>query len=81
MKQRRGVRQENLSLTKITEIGLNIPALPIRKKVVNELDVFLQSRDALFMNYKTKLKGLEELKKSILPKAFAGELTENEVAV
>jgi type I restriction enzyme S subunit len=40
-----------------------------------------ENTNFLVDNYMNKLEDLEELKKSMLQKAFAGELTQKEVAV
>ena len=51
-----------------------IPPLDIQKDIVVELDSLLGSIDQLKESYKSKLSELEDLKQSILQKAFAGEL-------
>lgn len=71
---RRGVRQKNLSLEKIKSIPIFLPALKTQKKIVNKLDVLSSEIKKLESIYKQKLEDLEELKKSMLQKAFSGEL-------
>lgn len=71
---RRGVRQKNLSLEKIKNISLPIPALSIQKSIASRLDTLSAETKRLEVVYQKKLGSLEELKKSILQKAFAGEL-------
>jgi len=75
LKQRRGVRQKNLSLTKIKEIRIGIPDLVTQKRIVEELSNLKESIGKLIYNLDNKVTDLEELKKSILQKAFSGELT------
>jgi type I restriction enzyme S subunit len=55
-------------------ITVSIPPLNEQKSIVKQLDALSNS---INLNHpsQTKLTSLEELKKSILQKAFAGELT------
>lgn len=46
-----------------------------QQRIVSQLDMLLVETKQLEANYQKKLNGLEELKKSILQKAFSGELT------
>ncbi|MCF6191185.1 MAG: restriction endonuclease subunit S [Cocleimonas sp.] len=46
-----------------------------QKKIINTLNNIRIYKEKVVMNYQTKLNNLEELKKSILQKAFNGELT------
>ena len=46
----------------------------IQIKLVNELENLNEQTKQLEKHYKQKLKNLEELKRSILQKAFSGEL-------
>ncbi|GAA4815559.1 type I restriction endonuclease EcoKI subunit S [Marinicella pacifica] len=59
--------------------NLKIPIAPvqIQKEIVHELELFENQKDCVINIFKNKLASLDELKKSILQKAFAGELTEN----
>lgn len=52
-----------------------------QQKIVEQLDVLLFETKKLETIYQQKLNDLEELKKSVLQKAFAGELKTNAVAV
>ena len=45
-----------------------------QKRIVNEINNLSEQTKQLEKHYKQKLKNLEELKKSILQKAFSGEL-------
>ncbi len=71
---RRGVRQKNLSLEKIKNVPIALPPLKVQKAIVHQLDVFRTETQKLENVYQKKITDLEELKKSILQKAFAGEL-------
>lgn len=75
-----GTRQANLSSRKILDLKINFPVDIVAQK--NTVNKFKKLRDSTFeieFKYKEKLESLEELKKSILQKAFAGELTNNQV--
>ena len=59
--------------TKVLRIP--IPSLPVQSKVAQNLDVLLTQSQRLEAIYQQKLTALNELKQSILHKAFTGELT------
>ncbi len=71
---RRGVRQKNLSLEKIKNIPISLPLLKVQHEIVKKLDDFSKETKKLEAIYQQKIKDLEELKKSILQKAFSGGL-------
>jgi type I restriction enzyme S subunit len=75
LNQRRGVRQKNLSLEKIKNISLLIPKLTEQNLMVSKLDTLSTETKKLENIYRQKINDLGELKKSILQKAFSGELT------
>ncbi len=68
------VGQGNVGITAITDA--NVPLLPItqQKIIVKKIDELSIQTKRLEAIYEQKLKDLEELKKSILQKAFNGEL-------
>ena len=74
MKQRRGVRQKNLSLAKIKDITLDVPSLEVQNHVVQEISSFQRYVLSLTTHYQTQLTHLTELRQSLLERAFAGEL-------
>jgi type I restriction enzyme S subunit len=78
---RRGVRQKNLSLDKIKNIPIALPSLQTQQTIVRQLDTLRAETQKLEAVYQKKISDLEELKKSILHKAFAGELRSPEGAV
>ena len=82
LKLRRGVRQKNLNQSKIKGIPIRLPSLSEQNQIVDELRLIRRNTDDLAVIYTQKLNDLDELKKSILQKAFSGELTkEKEGAV
>lgn len=71
-----GVRKELLD-----KYPVPIPELAQQKKIANKIEELLSETKKLETIYQQKLNSLEELKKSILQKAFSGELTEKTVLV
>jgi len=77
-----GTRQANLSSRTILTLTINFPSdVNKQSEVVSLLEYLSQSTIDLEKYYQRKLDNLEDLKKSILQKAFSGELTKKEVMV
>ena len=73
-----GAAQPNVPAAKLLKvIKLSIPNIAHQHIVVNKIQSFLEINQELIKVYETKLKSLDELKKSLLQKAFAGELTKS----
>ncbi len=74
-KRLKGVGVPNLHLEEIREVFIQFPrSLHQQKKIVAKLDALSEQTKKLEGLYKQKLLDLEELKKSVLKKAFSGEL-------
>lgn len=72
--------QPNLSINDLKKMPVYLPSLEDQQTIVLQLDALRAETQKLEAVYEKKLSDLEELKKSILQKAFAGELkTEVEV--
>ena len=71
---RRGVRQKNLSLQKIKQIPISLPSLQEQQHIVSKLEALQKETKHLEEIYTKKIADLEDLKKSVLQKAFRGEL-------
>lgn len=67
-----GVAQQNLSLGQLNKLSVIIPSLLEQKSIVKKLDSLSEQTKKLEEVYKQKLANLEELKKSVLKKAFSG---------
>lgn len=68
--------------SKLRNLPLSYPSIAEQKFIVQKLDVLSAETKKLEKLYQQKIDDLDELKKSILQKAFAGELnTEKELAV
>src|SRR5690606_32096605 len=66
----------------LKDIKIPCPSLKEQERIVTEIEIVLNESKRLEGIYQRKIDDLEELKKSILQKAFAGELkTEKAVAV
>ena len=69
-----GGAQPNISQIKIKNTLVPIPPLPEQEKIVQKLDALSVETKQLEDIYQQKVNELEDLKKSILQKAFNGEL-------
>lgn len=69
-----GTTQPTISLKSIKEIRIPFPATNEQKVIVKKLDALFGQTKKLEAVYKQKLADLEELKKSVLNKAFTGKL-------
>jgi type I restriction enzyme, S subunit len=74
-KSSRGVRQANLSSLSMKKIPINLPPVEIQKLLVSEFRALDAETQRLETIYRQKIAALNELKQSILQKAFTGELT------
>ncbi|NCP14614.1 MAG: restriction endonuclease subunit S [Sphingomonadales bacterium] len=70
-----GAAQPNLSTKQIIEVMLPIPQKEEQARFVDRMDVAKAKCAAARSNYRKQLDGLADLRKSLLQKAFAGELT------
>lgn len=69
-----GAAQPTISLKSIKELVINIPSLDLQNEIVTEINLISNETNRLESIYIQKLLDLEELKKSVLQKAFNGEL-------
>ena len=72
----KGTTQSFVGLGYLRNFPINIPPLNEQIKIVEMLNYFESNSISIENIYKQKLTNLEDLKKSILQKAFAGELTQ-----
>ena len=70
------VNQANINGTKLKSYPIHLPSLSGQQAIVAKLNTLSAETKKLEAIYTQKLADLEELKKSILAKAFNGELTE-----
>ena len=69
-----GMAQPKLNQAMLNKIPIPIPPLTMQKSIVDNFDKLQAQTKKLESIYQKKLESLEELKKSILQKAFSGEL-------
>lgn len=80
--QRSGSAIPQLTVPMIKDYKIPVPSIEEQKLIIEKAETLKQQKENLESVYLQKIEGLEELKKSILQKAFAGELkTEKAVAV
>jgi len=70
-----GSTVQHMRVPDTKNLRIAIPSLSVQKQVVQNLDVLLFQAQRLEAIYQQKLAALNELKQSILQKAFTGELT------
>ena len=76
-----GMAQPKLNQRMLNSIPVPFPPIKGQEKVLEVISVLNRDIKSLCVQYSQKLEALEELKKSILQKAFAGELTNKVVEV
>lgn len=64
-----------LTVPMLKEYSISLPSIKEQQTIVSKLDALREQTKKLEAVYNQKLRDLEELKKSILSKAFSGELT------
>ncbi|MGO2234927.1 restriction endonuclease subunit S [Marinomonas sp. UCMA 3892] len=71
----KGSIMAGLNMGIIKELPLVLPSIEEQKTLVSQITFLRENLDKLEITYKSKLNAIDELKKSILQKAFSGELT------
>lgn len=69
-----GTNINNLKFSDISSFFIPLPPFEEQKKIVDKLDIFNNKIQIIKQNYQNKLTLLDNLKKSILNKAFKGEV-------
>ena len=77
----KGATRPRVNIAEVRDLKLSIPNTTKQKEIVETLDIMDNHIQSLLASYEEELKNLEELKKSILQKAFSGELTNKNKAV
>ncbi len=73
--------QGKLALTRIKDLPIFYPPPEIQDEILTKINNLSLETKKLKTIYQQKIDDLEELKKSVLQKAFNGELTEKEIAL
>jgi restriction endonuclease S subunit len=69
----------SINKSQIEQIQITYPDIVEQRNVVSKVNKLQEQTNLLVFKYNQKLANLEELKKSILEKAFKGELTNNNI--
>ena len=77
----KGSAQDNINMGTFENELFPFPSVKEQKEIVQKLNTLSAETKKLEAIYQQKINDLEELKKSILQKAFAGKLTTKEIAV
>jgi len=77
----KGTARDNINLGTFKNQKFPFPKVKRQNDIVEKLNLLSTELQELESNYIKKLSNIDELKKSILKKAFAGELTNNTVEV
>lgn len=72
--QTRGAALKQINIKDLKKVKIPLPPLPIQKQIVAKLDSLSEKVKQLESNYKQVIADCDELKKSILKKAFEGNL-------
>lgn len=70
----RGTANPHMGHENFNSTAINLPSITEQKVIVSKLDALSAETKKLEANYRQKLSALEELKKSVLRKAFSGEM-------
>lgn len=75
IEQAGGATIKHIYITRVDKMDVPVPSIKEQHSIVQKLETLSSQTQTLETHYRQKLTALEELKKSILQKAFAGELT------
>ncbi|MCD4678745.1 MAG: restriction endonuclease subunit S, partial [Bacteroidales bacterium] len=76
-----GTALMQINIRDLRKLTMVLPSLIKQQDIVKKLDALSADTKKLEAIYQQKIEDLEELKKSVLQKAFNGELTEREIAL
>jgi type I restriction enzyme S subunit len=76
-----GATRPRVNMAEVRSLKLSVPSKEKQISLNNIIDGLESDINSVISNYEKKKLDLEELKKSILQKAFSGELTQKEVVV
>ena len=74
-----GATIKHIYITRVDKMDVPVPSLKEQQTIVQKLEAFNAETKKLETIYQQKIQDLEELKKSVLQKAFNGELTDKEI--
>ncbi|WP_299898699.1 restriction endonuclease subunit S [uncultured Ruegeria sp.] len=71
----KSVNQANISASKLKTYPMHLPSLDVQKKIVGKAEKMRGPIEDVAAHYETQLSDFDNLRQSLLQKAFAGELT------
>ena len=71
----KGVAYRGINLTDLRELKIPVPSIDVQTRYVTQLNEMASNCAAIELRCRHKLSSLDELKQSLLQKAFSGELT------
>jgi type I restriction enzyme, S subunit len=74
----KGATRPRVNIAEVRNLKLSVPSFTDQVNITDLIDTIESLRNSQLGKYSRKIESLEELKKSILQKAFAGELTQKE---
>lgn len=74
-----GATVQGVKLTFINSLIISYPTLKKQRRIIESIDQVEKETQKLILKYQQKLISLDELKKSILQKAFSGQLSESRI--
>jgi type I restriction enzyme, S subunit len=79
--QRSGSAIPQLTVPMIKDYKIPVPTINEQKRIIEKAETLKEQKETIENVYQKKIEGLEEIKKSILQKAFAGELKTEKIRV
>lgn len=76
-----GAALMQINIRDVRQLKLNVPPTKVQDELLPKLNALSDNIESILSSYSNKLTSLEDLKKSILQKAFTGELTQKAVEV
>lgn len=70
-----GATIKHIYITRVDKMLVPTPSIDVQKEIVKKIDIVSSKVKRLEASYQQKIRRLDELKKSILEKAFSGQLT------
>lgn len=75
----RGATRPRVNIAEVRNLKLSVPSIEKQIEIAEYIDDLESFRNELIAKYEDKFNSLEDLKKSILQKAFSGELTQKSI--
>lgn len=70
-----GVNQSNISAKKIGEFTIPVPTIEEQREIIRIIDSFIGNDKTIYEALEQTIDQIDEIKKSLLTKAFHGELS------